>query len=271
MRTNYRFLYLFIKAAVQKKIVHKNTINILEPGCGEGEFLEDLRTSLKADFPEVEFNVYGFDVTLLPKLTSIDPEKVNLIAENDVWPYRDDFFDIIVSNQVLEHVKVPQIFFGELSRVMNNGANALHLFPTKEIIIEPHCFLPMTHWIDNWDFRKKMIKTFSWIGLGRYRRRNIDGHTLEKWSTIVSDMATHFIHYLKLEEYFRMSERLGLRASARFTHELYLYLFLSKLKRSDHFSLDFDREYSMLYDLLFFSVYKRLKGIALYQEKTNVA
>jgi 2-polyprenyl-3-methyl-5-hydroxy-6-metoxy-1,4-benzoquinol methylase len=75
-------------------------------------------------------------VTLLPKLTSIDPEKVNLIAENDVWPYRDDFFDIVVSNQVLEHVKVPQFFLGELSRVMNNGANALHLFPTKEIIIQ---------------------------------------------------------------------------------------------------------------------------------------
>lgn len=270
MQGNYRFLYLFVKASVQKRI-HRKSINILEPGCGKGEFIEALSTFLKSDFPEIDFNIVGFDVTTRPQITLINAGKVNLINEDDVWPYDDDFFDIVISNQVLEHVKVPHFFFSELARVMNNGASALHLFPTKEVLIEPHCFLPMIHWIDNWDFRNKMIKILSWIGLGKYRARSIDGRTLDEWSAIVTDMFTHFIHYLELKDYLRMSERFGFRASFRFTHDEYIYLILNKLNFAENFTFDFDREYSFVNDLCLLNLYKRWGGIALYQEKTNVA
>ncbi|MGF1604171.1 MAG: class I SAM-dependent methyltransferase [Thermosynechococcaceae cyanobacterium] len=271
MQGNYRFLCLFIKTFV-KKISHKTTINVLEPGCGKGEFIEALSVFLKSEFPEIEFNVVGFDVTVRPQITVINAGKIHLIDENDNWPYEDDSFDIVISNQVLEHVKVPTHFLKELSRVMNRGAIALHLFPTKEVLIEPHCNLPMTHWIDNWGARKKVTKIFSSMGLGKYKKNgNNEKYGLDEWSTILADMATHFIHYLEMKDYLRLSERVGLRSSFRFTHEMYLYLFLNKLNRADNISLDFDREYSFFYDLYLLSLYKRLRGIALFHEKMNVA
>ena len=87
--------------------------NLLDIGCGNGEFLSRAR--------KLGWNVHGLD---------FDPQAAR-IAETrglDVWvgdysqaPYSSSSFDVITTNQVLEHVHDPQKFITCLSSWLRPG------------------------------------------------------------------------------------------------------------------------------------------------------
>ena len=85
-------------------------------------------------------------------------------------PFADGSFDLIVSNQVFEHVKDLDGVLDEISRVLVPGGCLLALFPTREVLREGHLGVPLVHW-----FRGPSPARYAYtlalrsLGLGYYK------------------------------------------------------------------------------------------------------
>ncbi len=99
----------------------KESMIVLDAGCGRGAFSErsvptkrNLRT-LKGKVAKV----IGIDVD---SAAAVNPtlDEFRLI-EGDRWPVEDDSIDLIVCDNVLEHVADYESFFSELRRVLRDG------------------------------------------------------------------------------------------------------------------------------------------------------
>lgn len=121
-------------------------INVLDWGCGRGRSVAKLR--------EKGYNAYGIDIDekvlkngypLFAK-RGLKPE--NIIFHNDqIDKFEDNFFHIIFSEQVLEHVKDINSMTHELARLTAPGGIGIHQFPGKYNVNEGHLFMPIVHWL----------------------------------------------------------------------------------------------------------------------------
>lgn len=70
---------------------------------------------------------------------------VHFLSDDGVIPFPDESFAFVCSNQVLEHVSDLPLVVDELARVTRSGGVGLHVFPTREIVREPHLGVPFFH------------------------------------------------------------------------------------------------------------------------------
>ncbi|MDQ8179736.1 class I SAM-dependent methyltransferase [Pelagicoccus sp. SDUM812005] len=198
----------------------KRRIRILDVGCGYGQLLVDLVEAwprLGLELPEVE--VYGFEVydhragspgycaAVVSQLSRAVPavewaDRIRFAAANEPWPFPDGFFDLCISNQVLEHVQDLQGFFGEERRVARPGGASLHFYPSEETWVEPHCGVPWAHRVDRARLRK-WLRAWSRLGVGKfpgYRRSR--GTTLEAF-------CEEFYRYLGRYVFFRSNRQIS--------------------------------------------------------------
>lgn len=126
---------------------------ILDFGCGSGE--------LVAEAHGMGFDAYGCDIDFSSEWVD-QVQLADLIATNRVLrinrgdagkaspqpgvayrlPFGDNTFDVVISDQVFEHVGNYRETISELYRVMKPGATMLHLFPSRYKPIEPHILVP---------------------------------------------------------------------------------------------------------------------------------
>jgi SAM-dependent methyltransferase len=66
--------------------------------------------------------------------------------EGDRAPFSDATFDLVINNQVLEHVTDLDVAVREIARVLKPGGSCLSLFPDKSVWREGHCGIPFLHW-----------------------------------------------------------------------------------------------------------------------------
>jgi ubiquinone/menaquinone biosynthesis C-methylase UbiE len=87
---------------------------LLEVGCGPGHFLK----LAEKWFPNAE--IYGLDIDVsLVEFVSEQVKKAKVIRhDGHVLPFHDKTFDIVCALQVIEHLKRPESFFTEASRVL---------------------------------------------------------------------------------------------------------------------------------------------------------
>ncbi|MCA9403344.1 MAG: class I SAM-dependent methyltransferase [Candidatus Omnitrophica bacterium] len=62
-------------------------------------------------------------------------------------PFPDESFDVVVSNQVIEHIPPQQDHLNELHRVLKKGGIAYVATPSKYTLMEPHFKLPFLSWL----------------------------------------------------------------------------------------------------------------------------
>jgi 2-polyprenyl-3-methyl-5-hydroxy-6-metoxy-1,4-benzoquinol methylase len=100
----YSDLYEMIKDEI------KPESNILDVGCAMGGFLESIK-------PYCD-NRYGIELS--DKFIDVAKEKNNNILKGsaECIPFQDKSFDIIVADQVLEHLVNPNVFFMEANRTL---------------------------------------------------------------------------------------------------------------------------------------------------------
>ncbi|MFA6417344.1 MAG: class I SAM-dependent methyltransferase [Patescibacteria group bacterium] len=102
---------------IKKYSPQAGTINILDIGCGSGN---DLLNSRKFINNQVDIKMYGIEIdektAASAQASGIETAVINI--ENDRFPFSDNFFDIIIINQVLEHTK--EIFFiiSQMNRIL---------------------------------------------------------------------------------------------------------------------------------------------------------
>jgi SAM-dependent methyltransferase len=122
---------------------------ILDFGCGSG--------GLVYRFRELGLDAYGFDIH--ERVDYADPEDrrffgfianptkdtSNHVVDRDLFrlPFEDDFFDVVVSTSVIEHViDLPRVM-AEIARVLRPDGFAFHVYPKRSILIEPHMYVPL--------------------------------------------------------------------------------------------------------------------------------
>lgn len=104
---------------------------VLDIGCGKGLIAKTLKKYCK-------------------ELIAIDIEDKRLIkgdykfilVKDENLPFEDNYFDIVISNQVIEHVDNQDLHIKEIFRVLNNKGICYLATPNKYWFIEPHYYLP---------------------------------------------------------------------------------------------------------------------------------
>lgn len=142
-------------------------IAILDLGCGRGAFVGKLRTlgwrafGLEVDprFVKAGALIEALFTDQFPLLTVLQPD--------GRAPFPDGFFDVIISNQVLEHIEDLDTAVAEMGRLLKPGGMMLHYFPPKFRVLEPHYRLPLVHWLPKNRLRYAMIWMLTAAGLGK--------------------------------------------------------------------------------------------------------
>lgn len=261
----------------------RSNIRILDLGCGNGDLILYLNEILPQLNPDLKFEIYGYDIDehggikkdylkdLLKKLTLSSPhidwnQRIKLISENDPIPFPDQFFDIILSNQVMEHVKDHTRLFSELNRTLKVNGLSAHLFPFKSIIIDPHINLPFVHKIMDVDNRKNIIKLFSKLGIGKFRAyQKKYGHNLDQFTQEFSDYFSRLVHYINHKEILEFSGNHNFRPSYCYTAQ-FLNIFLkSVFKKKIRYEYVIKNNPAM--DILYMSFLKYFLSVTLLLDK----
>jgi SAM-dependent methyltransferase len=155
--------------------------------------------------------------------------RVPLIIEepDGTIPFESQFFDIVVNNQVMEHVDDLDRTLREIHRVLKPGGRVLSLFPAKEVWREGHCGIPFLHWFPKYSQpRIYYAAACRFVGLGYHKRdksvwewsRDFCGY-LDKWTyyrtpeEIYSAYEKYFIDLQHIEDIW-LQLRFGLRRPA---------------------------------------------------------
>jgi SAM-dependent methyltransferase len=267
---------------ISKKNLTDRRFRILDAGCGNGHFSSFMHLNLSALFPDMVFEVYGYDVgdhgvqakdffsKTLAWCEQQCPdvrweERLKLITHDQSWPFESGFFDYVISNQVLEHVWDHHHFFMEHSRVLKKGGCGVHLFPLKHYIYEGHLLIPFVHRISDWFLLKTYIKFMSKIGIGKYQKGQV---SLEEFSERHADYMTFYTNYLSYSELMAVVKQAQLRPSLKYTADFYWHKLRQVFKCEVCIDLGYQRRTGILYSLTNHGL-KFVSGITLFVEKEN--
>ena len=103
------------------------SLKLLDLGCGEGHFTDKIKKTFQ------KYDVYGLDYSI----TSIDYANSNfngidfIVANAYDPPYDDDYFDIIVCNNIWEHVPDPLTLLRAVSRILKTDGLLIISTPSR--------------------------------------------------------------------------------------------------------------------------------------------
>jgi SAM-dependent methyltransferase len=170
---------------------HKSeTLRILDYGCGSGQIVHILRNE--------GLSAYGCDVFYEGGDSSKDvssksfSDGIIIKMHGNKIPFEDEYFDIILNNQVLEHVENIDDVLTEMYRTLKPGGYVLSLFPHKGVWREGHSGIPFLHWFRKSSrFRIMYAAFFRILGFGYYKKNK----TILKWSRDFCEWLDQWTHY----------------------------------------------------------------------------
>jgi SAM-dependent methyltransferase len=144
--------------------VATSPIKILDVGCGRG--------SRVAWLLENGWNAWGYDVeAAYIKAGKPYFERCGWGANRielqtaDAIPFESSTFDLILSDQVIEHVADLDQLAGELARVSAPGSAGIHVYPATWRPLEPHLRTPFVHWLPKGRIQRSAITTAMRLGV----------------------------------------------------------------------------------------------------------
>jgi SAM-dependent methyltransferase len=182
--SNYEFCAQWVAERADSR-----QISVLDYGCGSGEIVKLLR--------QQEIEGFGCDVFY-------DGADYSDLVKNPLFgtsilkmdggkiPFADNFFDFIISNQVIEHVEDIDLVLSEFQRVLKPGGQILNLFPDKDIWREGHCNIPFLHWFPKRS-RLRVYYAFGLrsIGMGSFKGKK----TPMQWSRDICEWLDQWTYY----------------------------------------------------------------------------
>ena len=139
--------------------IPRDHLRVLDWGCGRGKTVSKLL--------KMGFDAYGVDIdpgpirngALVMQSLGEDPQKRLICINSDCrTPFADNYFHIVLSNQVFEHVSDIDALASELNRITIPEGKSLHFFPAKWRVIEPHLFVPFVHWLPKNPLRRWYLR-----------------------------------------------------------------------------------------------------------------
>jgi SAM-dependent methyltransferase len=105
---------------------------VLDDGCGIGQYVGHLS--------ELAREVYGLDYErerVMEAVRRLGNPRV-LCAAGEHLPFPDGTFDVVLSNEVIEHVKDDRAAMAEMVRVLRPGGRAVIFCPNRWYPVEQH-------------------------------------------------------------------------------------------------------------------------------------
>ncbi|MFN4293065.1 MAG: class I SAM-dependent methyltransferase [Thermoflexales bacterium] len=104
---------------------------VLEFGCGIGAYVREIRRYTP--------HVFGFDIEIERLQTGRAAGVAGLLAAAaERLPFADNAFDVVFSNEVLEHVEDDRAACREIARVLRPGGRAVIFAPNRLYPFETH-------------------------------------------------------------------------------------------------------------------------------------
>ena len=169
---------------------------ILDYGCGKGRTVEEgMKRGL--DIFGVEAFSHGSGTTIKEELQKLGLLQGRVLElQGSKIPFPDHYFDMVISNQVFEHVVQLEEALEEINRVLKPGGMLLTLFPSKEVIREGHCGLLFAHWLPKSKFRYYWLLACRSLGFGRLKRRR----TKRQWAAFFNNWLSAHVTYRSTKE-----------------------------------------------------------------------
>jgi len=125
---------------ILKRFTDLSNKRILDIGCGQG--------LITASLGQYADDIVGLDINVrYLQEASRHSQLQFLLADATCLPWRDKTFDIIICNDVLEHVPDPRQVIREIGRVTRESAVIFLQCANKYQIVEPHFLLPFLSWL----------------------------------------------------------------------------------------------------------------------------
>ena len=215
---------------VLKNLIHRTDrtecINILDFGCGAGNLLKIVEDS------DIKCKICGMDVFTDEASFTKVKKKVPSAKILSIKPYENfDFgnqFDVIISNQVFEHIENLNDIYKHLSNILKPSGIMICGFPTEEIILEPHLKLPL---IQRLNKKSKVLyyylKVASFLNIGQFSK-------LKKSKKIKKiNYLQNRLNYCKKNLFYH----------SKYNHQRLLNKYFSKISDISHLPINYLRTY----------------------------
>lgn len=106
------------------------TSRVLVDGCGIGMYVRALR--------QFTPYVYGLDIEPERVARSYGHSPLVHVAAGEYLPYPSNYFDLILSHEVIEHVQDDALSIAEMVRVLKKGGRAVIFCPNRLYPFETH-------------------------------------------------------------------------------------------------------------------------------------
>lgn len=161
------FVRRYLDGVLETRGVTPGQLRILDVGCGRGDTVAWLCGQ--------GWDAHGIDICAdyiergrdyLRNALRTDPERLRLINDDFSYPFPAGSFDVVVSDQVIEHVEDLDPFAAEVARVSAPHAVGMHIFPARWRPVETHLLMPLVHWLPKGPARRKAISALLRAGWG---------------------------------------------------------------------------------------------------------
>lgn len=141
-----------------EQLANPSRFRVLDWGCGRGITVASLlKFGFDAYGVEIDPVVLKQSQTLFDDFAWNHPDRMKLIGQKNKTEFPSDYFDLIISDQVFEHVENIEDLAKEMHRISKPGATLIHRWPAKYSILEPHLRMPFVHWLPKNRIRKGFI------------------------------------------------------------------------------------------------------------------
>lgn len=106
----------------------ENGKKIVELGCGIARLLP----RIKAEFPEAEVHGLDYSQVAINRMKGLYRGIEYIKGDFLNTPYRDSYFDYVISGDTIEHLEDPGLLIEEMARICKSGGKLIISTPNKE-------------------------------------------------------------------------------------------------------------------------------------------
>jgi SAM-dependent methyltransferase len=152
----------FLQQAGQRE----KSARILDFGCGRGTAVAKLRSlGWDARGVDIDASYIANGIALLGERDQRGPI-LSVVDSAGRAPFAAGSFDILLTDQVLEHVPDLRAVIAEIRRLTAPGGLGIHIFPARLGLLEQHLKLPLVQWAPTNQLRRLLIRWELATGLG---------------------------------------------------------------------------------------------------------
>ncbi|MGE0267283.1 MAG: methyltransferase domain-containing protein [Candidatus Omnitrophota bacterium] len=122
--------------SILKTHVALDQCDLLDIGTGSGHIIQIIARECKS----------ATSINLNDERVVTEGYKFYKVADVRL-PFASESFDVVISNQVIEHIPPQDVHLKEIHRVLKKGGIAYVATPSKFTLIEPHFKLPFLSWL----------------------------------------------------------------------------------------------------------------------------